>query len=179
MSISGFLSTIAAYAYNHVVSHIPSRHCRRFVLRFYLRKLGRHSSVLLGVQFWNAPRVSLGSGVIVNQECVIDGRHHNVTIGDNVSIGPRATILTLGHDPQSADFANKGGPVTIGNRVWIAYGAIIMPGVSIGEGAVVAAGAVVTKDVAPFTVVGGVPAKPIGMRSTDLNYQLSYDPWLK
>ena len=60
-------------------------------------------------------------------------------------------------------------PITIGNDVWIGYRAIIMDGVTVGDGAVVAAGAIVTKDVEPYTIVGGVPAKPIKMRFSGLS----------
>ena len=66
----------------------------------------------------------------------------------------------------------------VGNRAWIAYRAIILPGVTIGEGAVVGAGAVVNRDVPPFTIVAGSPARPVGERSRDLNYTLSFDPFL-
>jgi acetyltransferase-like isoleucine patch superfamily enzyme len=64
----------------------------------------------------------------------------------------------------------------IGNRVWIGYGAIILPGLTIGEGAVVGAGAVVTKDVEPFAIVGGNPARKIGERARELNYRLDFNP---
>ena len=99
-----------------------------------------------------------------------------IRTGSDVSIGPEAAILTLGHDPQSPDFADAGGDVVIGDRVWIAYRAIILPGVKIGDGAVIAAGAVVTRDVEPFTIVAGSPAKKIGERTRDLRYQLRFDP---
>jgi maltose O-acetyltransferase len=122
--------------------------------------------------------VNLGARVVINFGCLLDGRRYSINIGDDVSIGPEATILTLGHDPQSADFAIIGGDVRIETRAWIGYRAIIMPGVSIGEGAVVAAGAVVTRDVAQFAVVAGSPAKVIGERRQDLTYHLSYQPWL-
>ena len=84
--------------------------------------------------------------------------------------------MTLGHDPQSSDFADRGGDVVIGNRVWIGYRAIILPGITIGEGAVVGAGAVVTKDVEPFAIMAGNPARKIGERSKELSYRLNYDP---
>ncbi|MFN8710810.1 MAG: acyltransferase, partial [Planctomyces sp.] len=96
----------------------------------------------------------------------------------NISIGPEASILSLGHDPQSPSFEDVGGDITIGDRVWIGYRALIMPGVNIGEGAVVAAGAVVTRDVEPYTIVAGVPAKKIGDRSRDLSYELNFRPFL-
>ena len=93
-------------------------------------------------------------------------------------MGPEATVLTLGHDPQSSDFADRGGDVVIGNRAWIGYGALILPGITIGDGAVVGAGAVVTKDVEPFTIVAGNPARKIGERNRDLCYEIKYEPWL-
>jgi maltose O-acetyltransferase len=120
----------------------------------------------------------LGDGVVLNFEVLIDGRHHNVYLGNNVSIGPQVSILTLGHDPQSPTFGNQGGEVRVKDRVWIGFGATILPGVTIGEGAVVAARSVVSRDVDAFSIVAGVPAKEIGQRNRELTYELSYDPWL-
>ncbi len=77
-----------------------------------------------------------------------------------------------------SDMADRGGDVIIGDRVWIGYGALILPGVKLGEGAVVGAGAVVTKDVEPFTIVAGNPARKIGERTKELRYRLNYDPGL-
>jgi acetyltransferase-like isoleucine patch superfamily enzyme len=83
-------------------------------------------------------------------------------------------IWTLEHDPQSPDFATVGGPVTIEDYAWVGCRVVILPGVCIGKGAVVAAGAVVTKDVPPYAIVGGVPARTIGERAPDLRYQLTW-----
>jgi maltose O-acetyltransferase len=80
----------------------------------------------------------------------------------------------MDHDPQSRDFGGRGRPVIIMKYAYIATKALILPGVTVGEGAVVAAGAVVTRDVAPYTIVGGVPARPIGVRSRDLDYEFRY-----
>ncbi|WP_461453691.1 acyltransferase [Mucilaginibacter sp.] len=95
-----------------------------------------------------------------------------LTIGNNVNISTQVVIWTLHHDYNSPDFAQAGSPVIIEDYVWLCSRAIILPGVTIGEGAVVAAGAVVTKNVEPYTVVGGVPAKYIAKRNTNLNYDL-------
>jgi maltose O-acetyltransferase len=77
----------------------------------------------------------------------------------------------LNHDYNDIHFCGKGAPVEIGKYAWICSRAIILPGITIGEGAVVASGAIVTKDVAPYTVVGGIPAKRIGNREKKLyNY---------
>jgi acetyltransferase-like isoleucine patch superfamily enzyme len=162
----------------NAAGHIPSRHIRTAVLSRYLGALGERCGVQRNVRFLNGRNVYLGNRVVVNWGTVFDGRHYRVSVGDDVSIGPCATILTLGHDPQSTRFDNRGGEVAIGSRAWIAYGAMILPGVTIGEGAVVAAGAVVTRDVEPYTIVAGNPAHAIGNRPRDLEYHLDYSPWL-
>lgn len=176
MRLRVLAGTIVNSIYNHFVGRIPSRCVRRAYLQVYLKQLGRRTNVQMNCRFLNGFRVSLGAHNVINFGCLLDGRRFNITTGNNVSVGPEATILTLGHDPQSASFADRGGDVVIGDRAWIGYRAIILPGVTIGEGAVVAAGAVVTRDVEPFSIVAGVPAKPIGQRNRDLTYQLDYHP---
>jgi maltose O-acetyltransferase len=120
----------------------------------------------------------------------VSGSLANLRIGDEaavgrctllllapVSVGPRAIInddvriLTGSHDPVDPGFALRTAPVSIGEYAWICTGALILPGITIGEGAVVAAGAVVTRDVAARTVVAGNPAKVIGARSQVLSYR--------
>lgn len=170
--------SLMTYTYNALVGRIPSRWLRRWYLRVYLGGLGVRSSIQMGCRFLNGRKVRLGDRNVINFGCLLDGRKHSIVTGQDVSIGPEATILTLGHDPQSATFEDAGGDVVIGDRVWIGYRAVVLPGVTIGEGAVVAAGAVVSRDVEPYTIVAGVPAKKIGDRNRDLTYQLDYDPWL-
>lgn len=178
MNFRIFAGALLAFAYNHYITRVPSRFVRLLFLRAWLSRIGVGTGIQTGVRFLNGHKVSLGLGNVINFGCLLDGRKYRIVTGDNVSIGPEATILTLGHDPQSPYFADRGGDVIIGDRVWIGYRALILPGVTIGEGAVVAAGAVVTKDVAPFTIVAGVPAKPIGTRNRELTYELNYHPWL-
>lgn len=167
-----------AYTYNHWIGRFPSRWLRRAFLSQALGRLGVGSGVQMGCRFLNPRKVELGERNVINFGCLFDGRKFQIVTGSDVSIGPEASILTLGHDPQSSDFADKGGEVVIGDRVWIGYRAIILPGVTIGEGAVVGAGAVVTKDVEPFTIVAGNPARKLGERKLELTYQLDYRPWL-
>lgn len=147
-------------------------------LRPYLANCGTGTSVQTGCRFLNGRKVHFGDRNVVNFGCLFDGRKFHIRTGHDVSIGPEASILTLGHDPQSPDFADQGGDVVIGDRVWIGCGAIVLPGVTIGEGAVVGAGAVVTKDVEPFTIVAGNPARQIGRRNPQLTYNLKFAPWL-
>jgi acetyltransferase-like isoleucine patch superfamily enzyme len=126
--------------------------------------------------FITGNRISIGGRSVINRNSYLDGRS-GLSIGSNVSISPHAYILTLDHDPQSKDFAARTGPVRIDDYVWIGARATLLPGVTLGKGAVIGAGAVVTKDVAEFTIAAGVPAKPIGQRNRDLNYDPSYFPF--
>lgn len=170
--------TIVAYAYNHWIGKFPSRTVRRAFLTLALGKIGKGSGVQLDCRFLNPRKVELGARNVINHGCLFDGRKFRVVTGNDVSIGPEAAILTLGHDPQSPHFSDRGGNVSIGNRVWIGYRAIVLPGVTIGEGAVVGAGAVVASDVEAFTIVAGNPAKQIGRRNPDIEYLIDYSPWL-
>lgn len=178
MTIRTIAGAWAAYGYNHLLGGIPSHALRALYLRAWLGSLGRGTAVQMGCRFLNGRKVFLGERNVVNLGCLFDGRCYRITTGNDVSIGPEAAILTLGHDPQSGDFADRGGDVVIGDRVWIAYRAIVLPGVRIGEGAVVAAGSVVTRDVEPYQIVAGAPARQIGERKRDLSYRLSFIPTL-
>lgn len=169
---------MAAALYNGFIGKIPSRHIRRGYLKVYLGGCGDGISVQMGCRFLNGRKIYFGARNVINFGCVFDGRKFFIRTGDDVSIGPEAAILNLGHDPRSPDFADRGGDVIIGSRVWIGFRAVILPGVKIGDGAVVGAGAVVTKDVEPFTIVAGNPAQKIGERNRDLNYRLKFDPFL-
>jgi maltose O-acetyltransferase len=170
--------TLVAQAYNTVITRMPSRLLRKCYLKMFLRDLGEGTGVQMGCRFLNGRKISLGKRNVINFDCLFDGRKYAIRTGDDVSIGPEAAILTLGHDPQSPIFADRGGEVTIGDHVWIGYRALILPGVSIGTGAVVAAGAVVTRDVEPFTIVAGSPARKIGGRPRRLDYHLDFQPLL-
>lgn len=170
--------SLLAWTYATLVNRLPSRTLRHAFLKFWLGGFGAGTGVQMGCRFMNGRKVTLGPRNVINFGCLLDGRRYAITTGSDVSIGPEASILTLGHDPQSPDFADKGGDVVIKDRVWIGYRAIILPGVTIGEGAVVGAGSVVTRDVDPYAVVAGNPARPVGTRSSDLDYRLNFRPWL-
>jgi acetyltransferase-like isoleucine patch superfamily enzyme len=178
MNLKAFVGGVLALAYNGCLGRIPVCSLRKLYLRGWLRNFGARTSVQMNCRFLNGRKVHFGNRNVINFGCLFDGRKFHIRTGDDVSIGPEAAILTLGHDPQSPEFADRGGDVIIGNRVWIGYRALILPGLKIGEGAVVGAGAVVTKDVEPFAIVAGNPARKIGERNKDLNYQLKYDPLL-
>lgn len=104
----------------------------------------------------------IGRNVFINQNCTFHDLG-GLDIADNVMIGPNVSLITTSHplDPSSRRSTTIGKPIAIGKGVWIGAGAIVIGGVSVGENAVIAAGAVVTKDVPPNTLVGGNPARVI------------------
>lgn len=174
-----FAGSLLAYAFNHHVGRWPSRGMRMAFLRKWLGACGEGTAVQMNVRFLNGRKVHLGERNIINFGSLLDGRKFEIRTGHDISIGPEATILTLGHDPQSPVFADRGGSVFIGSYAWIAYRAIVLPGVKIGEGAVVGAGAVVSKDVPSYAIVAGNPARIIGERNRALSYQSSFEPFLQ
>lgn len=178
MSLRLITGGLASFTYNRFIGKIPSRTVRNGWLKMYLAGFGPGTSVQSNCCFLNGRKVHFGKRNVINFGCLFDGRKFLIRTGDDVSIGPEASILTLGHDPQSPDFADRGGDTIIGNHVWIAYRAVILPGITIGDGAVIGAGAVVTKDVEPYSIVAGNPARKIGERNKDLRYELNYAPWL-
>ena len=115
----------------------------------------------------------IGEFCVIDRDCELDGRG-NITIGNNVNISPEVIILTAYHDPDDENFAGIEKPVVVEDYAWIATRALILPGVTIGRRAIVAAGSVVTKDVPPDTIVGGNPARPIRQRNGIQTYQLNY-----
>ena len=160
------------------IGWVPSHGVRSFLFRRVLRaSIGLHSSVHRGCRLYRPVGVSIGSHTVINRDVLLDGRM-GLVIGDNVSVSEGVAIFTLEHDPNSPDFASRGGAVHIADRTFIGARAVILPGVTVGEGAVVAAGAVVTCNVLPYTIVGGVPARPIGERRRDLSYTLEYRKFL-
>ena len=168
----------ASFLYNEVLGKLPSRRVRRLYLRRYLGGVAAGTAVQMRCRFLNGRKVFLGERNVINFGCLFDGRHFSIRTGIDVSIGPEATILTLGHDPQDPGFGVRGGDVVICDRVWIGYRAVVLPGVTIGEGAVVAAGAVVSRNVEPYAIVAGVPARPVGTRQPHLDYRLNFSPFL-
>jgi len=179
MNTRVWAGSLLAYIYNGFVGRVPSHFAREFYLRRYLGAFGRGTAVQMGCLFLNGRKVQLGDRNVVNFGCLFDGRRFRITTGSDVSIGPEASILTLGHDPQSPSFDLRGGDVTIGDRAWIGYRALVLPGVTIGEGAVVAAGAVVSKNVEAYCIVAGNPARVIGQRNREMNYKLNFRPPLQ
>lgn len=145
---------------------------RKMVYRWAGVKIGKGSKIHVGGRFFEPRRVIIGEDTLVGEFAFLDGRAP-LKIGNHVDIASQVLIYNSGHDIESEDFRALTAPVEIEDYVFIGPRAIILPGVKIGKGAIVGAGAVVTKNVAPFKIIGGVPAKEIGERKRkNLNYKL-------
>lgn len=177
---------------------IPSHTVRLFLYRHLFRlQIGKDSSIHWLARFNKPSGISIGYNSVIGNDAFLDGRSMRVsqvkglqvfsylrdflsppnrplTIGNNVSIAGEVRIYTMQHDVDDPEFREVDGEVVIEDYVAIGTRVTILPGVHIGKGAVVASGAVVTKDVEPFTVVGGVPAVFLRKRNQDLKYTLKF-----
>lgn len=129
-------------------------------MRFPYSKIRVRAMRKLG--FAVGEQVYFPADLVIGQNLVDD--RARLAIGDRVSIGPRVTILPMEHANASkvrSAMGTRAEGIIIGNDVWIGAGVIILSGVTVGECSIIGAGAVVTKDVEPYTVVAGVPAKKI------------------
>lgn len=164
---------------HYVVGFVPSHHIRRFFYRISGIKIGSESTIHMEARFYDPRNISIGQNSIIGEKVILDGRE-KLKIGNHVDIATEVMIYNCKHDVQSEDFAPVCKFVEIEDYVFIGPRAIIQPGVRIGKGAIVAAGAVVTKDVPPMTIVGGVPAKVIGERKIkDLHFKLGRARWFR
>lgn len=178
-----FAVQLVRYLTNSVVAHVPWAAARHGWYRWVNGiEIGADSTLMMSLYLYagvrrtnRKPTIRIGRNTIINRGCCLDGRG-GLRIGDNVSISPQVWILTDEHDLNDPFFAEAFGPVEIEDYVFVGSRALVLPGVKIGRGAAVAAGAVVTKDVPAYHIVGGVPARQIGTRSADLRYQFRYRP---
>jgi acetyltransferase-like isoleucine patch superfamily enzyme len=166
-------ATGAFYLALRWVSYVPSMHVRNAFLRHVFGvKLAKGAVVMGHFRMRRPSRIHIGQGTVVGDRVELDGRA-SLFIGNHVNISSEVMIYTLQHAFNQPGFENVGAPVVVEDHVWLSTRCILLPGVRIGQGAVVAAGAVVTKDVPALAVVAGIPAKVIGQRSADV---LDYSP---
>ena len=153
-----------------ILKCIPSRRIRLAMLRHKGAEIHQEVSMFASVEVRNPRGLCIDSGCSIGPKVLLDARR-GLKIGKNVTIAYDAIIWTLHHDMNASDFRTIGAETIIEDYAWICSRSILLPGVHIGKGAVIASGAVVTKDVEPYTIVGGIPAKKIGERKNrDLNY---------
>ena len=162
-----------------IIMWIPCHPLRRLACKLLMKRFDNTSSIRRNVDIRSPYRISIGKYCNINKRTVLDGRG-GITIGDCVDIAQDVNIWTEQHDYNSPTYASVCKPVRIEDYVWVATRATILPGVTIGKGAVVASGAVVTKDVPPLAIVAGVPARVIGQRNESaLKYTLYSRAWFR
>jgi len=145
------------------VGYIPFHIIRKNIYRLFGVKIGRGSTIHMWANFFMPKNIKIGNDSIIGNNAFLDGRAPLV-IGNHTDIASEVMIYNSEHNINSIDFSAREEKVEIGDYCFIGPRVIILPGVKIGKGCVIGAGAVVTKDVTDFSVVGGVPAEVIGER---------------
>ncbi len=154
------------------VSHVPSHIFRKMVYLLAGMEIGRGSVIHMWANFFDPSGIKIGEDTIIGDHAFLDGRAPLI-IGSHVDIASSVMIYNSEHDLESTEFRARTEPVEIEDYVFIGPRVTILPGVKIGKGSVIAAGAVVTKDVPEFIIVGGVPAKEVAERKNkELHYKL-------
>ena len=161
---------------------VPCQFYRTLLLKKIFQMEIAPKAVIYGWDTIRAPwNIRIGTGSVVGNDAMLDGRN-GIQIGENVNISTGIKIYTEQHDLNDPWFRclDKGGAVAIGNHAWISSHSIILPRVCVGEGAVLASGALTAKNLEPFGIYAGVPAKKMGERSRDLRYEFdgNYLPFI-
>lgn len=172
--ISGLYTLTSA-----IIMWIPFHWIRIIFLKITLKKLGGHTSVCRNVDVRAPWRIEIGEYTTINKHVLLDGRGISLIIGNNVDIAQECNIWTAQHDYNNPHYNTIRKTTIIEDYAWIASRCTILPGVKIGYGAVIGAGSIVTKDVPPFTIVAGAPAKEIGKRKGKMNYHLGKRYWFQ
>lgn len=157
------------------ISTFPSNHMRKWFYKGLGAELGKNVVFHFETEIRAPYRLKVGEGSIIGDNAILDARS-GLELGENVNISSNVSIYTLQHDHRDPNFACPVGSdmgVKIKDRVWLGSNVIVLPGVTIGEGAVCCAGCVVTKDVESYAVVAGIPAKKVGERPRNLTYEFS------
>ncbi len=158
-------------------ARIPSHAVRRFLYGRAGLTLAPGAVIHKGLEIRRPSQISIGTGTVVGFDCILDGRG-GIELGENVNLSSEVAIWTMQHDHRSPDFSVVAAPVRVGDRVWLSFRCTVLSGVTIGEGAVIAAGALVAKDVEPYAIMAGVPAVKVAERHRELTYQLGKShPW--
>ena len=174
MNLKAYRFDALLYICNYIVAVFPSSRIRHlFYKRLMKIDMANSVHILSGTWLDTRGNLTIGENTVINQRCRLDNRG-GIEIGANVSISPEVHIITADHDVQHPKCIGRVAKVVIEDYVFIGTRATILPGITIGKGAVVAACACVTKDVPPYTVVGGVPAKVFKVRNPNLDYKTSY-----
>ncbi len=158
-------------SYNIFINKIPSHHARLAWLRLGGAKIGKGSTIWRNTEVLGIENLVIGVDSVIAWHCQIDARA-GLIIGDHVAIASHVLIIAGTHDLAAPEFWSVSGPIYIDDYAWIATRALIGHSTRIGRGAVVTANTLVAKNVAPYKIVGGSGAKPMGERPNALNYKV-------
>lgn len=151
-----------------VIGDLLPQFLRDIYFRATLKGVGRGSTIDYKTYVRYPSRVTVGENTTINRNCCLLASFHDkdveITIGNHVAVAPQVYFLAAGHDYTKLNLPDTAASIHVGDYVWIGARSTILQGVTIGEGSIVAAGSVVTKDVPPYAVVAGVPAKVIKYR---------------
>lgn len=175
---AGLVRALARYGYNDILTHVPIHWLRLAYLRVVVRvQVGPGSFVHLSCRFEpEGEGIRIGQDTVIGRGCVLLG---DILVGDSVSMTAGTYVFTTSHDVQSPDFAAVHATVRIGDRAWLGARAMVLPGVCIGEGGVLAAASTATRDIPAYRIYAGSPARDIGGRTEALSYTLDYRPFLQ
>lgn len=174
-SMRRYFAEARLYFCNHIISKLPLVGLRMWLYSRVLKfELAKTSTIFLGARFHCAGGLKLGERCVVNENCRLDPRG-GIQIEHDSILAAEVTILTADHDPYDPTFQNaRVRGVRIGHHVFIGTRSLILPGVTIGDGAMIGAGSTVTRNVPAYAIVAGVPARLIGRRPDDLSYSSYY-----
>ena len=164
-----FLFNLHSYAYNLAFGllELLPQFLRRIFFKAIFRKLGAAGLVDYKTYFRYPSRMSIGDHSYINRGCCLYGSSLpgvEIVIGNDVALGPHVKIFTASHDYSTYDLKDTAASVRVEDNAWVGGGSILLPGVTIGRGAVIGAGSVVTRDIPPFSVAAGNPARVVGSR---------------
>ena len=169
------IPALKIYLCNSIVMNVPFYSIRKWYLKKVLGiKIGKDTYIGMNC-FIVGTFIEIGDNCVINRGTYLDGRVP-LKIGNNVNISNYTYIQTLTHDPQNPNFQCLLEPVVIRDNVWIGAKAIILTNVNIGEGVVIGAGSIVTKDIPAYTIAVGSPAKVIKKRNRDIKYKTKFFP---
>lgn len=178
-NITDFTWALKYYFYNYGFTNFPNYRLRMFYLKRILGvKIGKKTFIHMGC-FFEGSNITIGNNSVIGRNCFLGASRGKLTIKNNVSITAQTYIFCSTHLKDSPTFECVGNNVTIEDYAWIGARGMILPGVRIGEGAILGAASTATKDIPDFNIWAGTPAKKIGIRSKNLKYTLNYFPPLQ
>lgn len=177
ISLNRIMPGLDRYALYHI-SMIPWMSVRKLLYRTLGASIARNVQIHFKTEIRGIGKLTIGKGSIVGDNAILDARN-TLTIGENVNISSNVSFYSEQHDYRDKYFRcnqTTKQSIEVHDRVWVGCNVVVLPGVTIGEGAVCCAGCVVTKNVEPWSVVAGIPAKKIGSRPQNQKYTFSSKP---